>query len=363
MNRILRRVAIPAAIAVLAGACGGGTAGPSAAPASSAAATGSAAASAAAAPLTATMAVGNNMNHVVAFVGVEKGIFLKNGLDLKLKVVDTGVQMTKAMQAGESEFAGASITNTPLAREQGLPLVAVVGWMNDATTAQSDDPVSVVASQASGVGAGQFDKLAGKKVGLSIGGTGDEYLRHILKKKGVADSQVKFINVAPGDQVAALQNGSVDAIATWEPYGTWILQKVPGSVLVVRGGGYLGYVIMVSTTDDVVKKNPELVRRFVRGAAEAAQYVRQHRDESADISTRWIPGLPSDVARKAITYMPYDPRITKYTLQSYDDSVKILVDQKKLKTFVKASDSVSTTFIDALMKEQPSFFSDLKPVQ
>lgn len=355
MNAVLRRDLSWITVAIIAASCGGAPAASPVAP--------SAPGSAAAAPLTATMAVGNNMNHVVAFVGVEKGIFLKNGLDLKLKVVDTGVQMTKAMQAGEAQFAGASITNTPLAREQGLPLVAFVGWMNDATTAHSDDPVTVVASQASGIGPGQFDKLVGKKVGLSIGGTGDEYLRDILKKKSIATDQVKFINVAPGDQVAALQNGSVDAIATWEPYGTWILAKVPGSVLVIRGGGYLGYVIMVSTTDDVVKNNAELVRRFVLGTTEAAQWVRQHRDEAADISTRWIPGLPTDVARKAITFMPYDPRITKYTLQSYDDSVQILVDQKKLKTFVKATESVNTTFIDAITKEHASSFSDLKPVQ
>ena len=32
----------------------------------------------------------NNMNHVPSFVGVEKGIFLKHGIDLKLKVLSTG---------------------------------------------------------------------------------------------------------------------------------------------------------------------------------------------------------------------------------------------------------------------------------
>jgi hypothetical protein len=42
------------------------------------------------------VAVGNNFNHVPSFVGVEKGIFLKHGVDVKLKVLSTGQEMSKA---------------------------------------------------------------------------------------------------------------------------------------------------------------------------------------------------------------------------------------------------------------------------
>ena len=51
-------------------------------------------------------AVGGNMNHVPSFVGVEKGIFLKHGIDLKLKVLSTGQEMSKALQAGEVQIIG-----------------------------------------------------------------------------------------------------------------------------------------------------------------------------------------------------------------------------------------------------------------
>src|SRR3972149_4172645 len=64
------------------------------------------------APLVA--AVGNNMNHVPSFVGVEKGIFLKYGVDLKLKVLNTGQEMAKALQAGGGPSIGAAHSNHPL---------------------------------------------------------------------------------------------------------------------------------------------------------------------------------------------------------------------------------------------------------
>ena len=74
-------------------------------------------------PAVLTAAVGNNMNHVPSFVGVEKGIFLKHGVDLKLKVLGTGQEMAKALQAGEVQIIGSAYSNYPLAveRRHGRP--------------------------------------------------------------------------------------------------------------------------------------------------------------------------------------------------------------------------------------------------
>src|SRR2546422_10045416 len=67
-------------------------------------------------PTTVTAAIGSNMNHVPSFVGVEKGIFLKHGVDVKLKILSTGQEMSKALQAGAAQLVGAPVFNLPLAR-------------------------------------------------------------------------------------------------------------------------------------------------------------------------------------------------------------------------------------------------------
>ena len=41
--------------------------------------------------------VGNNFGHLPMFVGVEKGLFKKHGVDVKLKVVNIGSQMVTSM--------------------------------------------------------------------------------------------------------------------------------------------------------------------------------------------------------------------------------------------------------------------------
>ncbi len=128
-------------------------------------------------------AIGSNMNHVPSFVGVERGIFLKHGVDVKLKVLSTGQEMSKAVQAGEAQFLGAAFSNFPLAVERGLKAKGFVGLMGDRTGKYDDEPIAIVTRKGTGVT--KVEDLVGKKVGTPIGGTGHEYLGVVLKKAGI----------------------------------------------------------------------------------------------------------------------------------------------------------------------------------
>jgi sulfonate transport system substrate-binding protein len=311
------------------------------------------------APAVLTAAVGNNMNHVPSFVGVEKGIFLKHGVDVKLKVLNTGQEMAKALQAGEAEIIGSAYSNFPLAVERGMAARGVVGLMGDRSSRCWDQSVSLWTRKGTGIA--KLEDLVGRKLGTPVGGTADEYLGVLLKKKGVARENVQVLNVPPGNLLSALQGGSVDAVACWEPFGSLIEAKVPDAVLLSRGGGHIGYYINMAVRDDVIEKSPDLVERYVVGVAEATWYTRQKPDEAAEISTRWIPGLDPAVARKALAQMVFDARITAHTVAAWDENVQVLLEQKKLRAPVPASKGVELRFIEKVMKSHPQFFADLKP--
>jgi NitT/TauT family transport system substrate-binding protein len=312
-------------------------------------------------PAVLTAAVGANMNHVPSFVGVEKGIFLKHGVDVKLKVLATGQEMAKALQAGEAQIIGSAFSNYPVAVERGMAARGVVGMMGDRTGKYSDDPVSVWTRKGTGIA--RVEDLAGRKLGTPVGGTADEYLGVLLKKRNVPREKVQVLNVPPGNIVSSLQGGSVDAVAIWEPFGSLIQAKVPDAVLVSRGGGHLGYYINMAVRNDVIEKRPEVVERYVIGVAEAAQYTRQHIDEAAEIATRWVAGLDAGVAKQALRQMTFDPRITPHTLAAWDENVKILIEQKKLKTALPWQQGIELRFIEKVMKSHPQLFADLKPVR
>jgi ABC-type nitrate/sulfonate/bicarbonate transport system substrate-binding protein len=311
------------------------------------------------APTPLAAAVGGNMNHVPSFVGVEKGIFLKHGIDLKLKVLATGQEMSKALQAGEVQIIGSAFSNYPVAVERGMAAKGVVGMMGDRTGRYSDEPISVWTRQGSGVT--KIEDLAGKRVGLAIGGTGDEYLTVLLKKKGVTRDKVTFLNVPPGNTVSTLQGGSVDAVAVWEPFGSLVEAKVPDALLVARGGGHISYYINMAIVTELIDKSPDVVERYVIGVAEATQYTRKNLDEAAEIATRWAPGLEAAVARKALRHMTFDPRITPHTVAAWEENVRLLLEQKKLRAALPWQQGIELRFIEKVARSHPQLFADLKP--
>ena len=313
------------------------------------------------APVVLTAAVGSNMNHVPSFVGVEKGIYLKHGIDLKLKLLNTGQEMSKALQAGEVEIIGSAFSNFPVAVERGMAAKGVVGLTGDRTSRYSDQAVSVITRKGTGIT--KVEDLVGKKVGTPVGGTADEYLGVLLQKRGIARDKVQLLNVPPGNSVSALQGGSVDAVAVWEPFGSLVEMKVPDAVVVSRGGGHIGYFINMSVRNDVIEKRPEAVERYVIGTAEATWYARRNGDEAAEISTRWVPGLELPVARKALANMTFDARITPHTVAAWEENTRILLEQKKLRATLPWQQGMELRFIEKVVKSHPQFFADLPPVK
>ena len=142
-----------------------------------------------------------------------------------------------------------------------------------------------------------------------------------------------------------------------------VLEQVKGSYTVLRGGGYIPYFGFVMTRPDVIKDTPDLVQQFVDGWAESMHWARQNKDEAAQITTRWVPGLDLAVTKKASAFVRFDPRLTKAMLASLEDNNKLLLDQKKIKAPVEVSKALDKSFVEKTAKQYPQFFTDLKPAE
>src|SRR4030095_1347411 len=127
--------------------------------------------------------IGNNFGHLPMFVGVDKGLFKKHGVDLKLKVVNTGTDMVNAMQKKEVQIGDMSVTTFLKARHDGSPFSVVGFIMNDATATSADEPLAIVARKESPIRS--VEDLKGKRIGLAKGQTSDEYFKMVLSKRGL----------------------------------------------------------------------------------------------------------------------------------------------------------------------------------
>ena len=305
--------------------------------------------------------IGNNFGHLPMFVGVDKGFFKKHGVEVRLKVVSTGSEMVSAMQKREVQIGDMSVTTFLKARHAGDPFRVIALIMNDATRANADEPLAIVARKGSGVRPGGIEEIKGKRVGLAKAQTSDEYLKMVLSRRGMKYEDVTIENImSPPALAPALKDGKVDAVVSWEPYNTAVLEQVPDSYIVLRGGGHLSYIMVATAHEPTIQSNPELIRNFVVGLAAASQYTRKNRNEAVEIFANWVPDVNLTVAKKAIQHISYDPRVSPSVMQAFeaaeDDILKLtLKDAPRL----NIREQFASSFLTEVQKAHPEYFNDL----
>ncbi len=304
--------------------------------------------------------VGNNFGHLPMFIGAEKGIFKAHGVDVRLKVVNTGTDMVNAMQKREVQVGDMSVTTFLKARHAGDPFRVIGIIMSDATRSNADEPLAIVARKGSGVR--KVRDLKGKRVGLAKAQTSDEYLKMVLARRGMKYEDVAIENImAPPELAPALEAGKVDAVVSWEPYNTAVLQQVPGSYVVVRGGGHLSYIMVATAHEPTIANDPQMLRDFVAGLAEASQYTRKHRNEAVEIFARWVPGIDLKVGKKAIRHISYDPRISPPVMRAFEAAEDdILKNTLKGAARLNVPDQFALKFLAEAEKAHPGYFKDLR---
>ena len=299
------------------------------------------------------------------FSAMEHGTFSKLGLEVKVDVMPSGVEISNALASGSVDVGlfGTFPFLTAVAR--GVPVVLIGHTWNNALNNPQSEILSVIAREGSGVPAGKLAALKGKKIGVTRGAGGEPYIVGLLKQVGLTPEDVTLVNTAPSNMATALANKDVDVITSWEPWPSAALTKVSGAYKVIYGGCKSCYDAgTVVTTKSAIKDKPKELALFIQGYAEAQHWARLHRDEAASIATRWIPGLDEATLKLAFKTLPLDVRLSKNTIEGFRDySIPLLVRDKRIPKAFDPAPAVDNEFVAKAEKADPEAFSDLKPIQ
>ncbi len=215
----------------------------------------------------------------VAYVGVDSGLFKKNGLDIE------EIPIRDNLSAGVQSLIGVDVLigfGNPLAVLQpvaGGADVTLVG-----SHVSFDQYGMAVASSISSV-----KELRGKKVGVSaLGAKSDLIARVILRRAGLdpaKDVEMVAAGLSPARALAISKN---------------LLQGAPLSEDVAAEAKKLGIKILdvkavpavtdlILTTRSFAKREEETVRRFMRGYAAAIHHFVSNRDNSLAILKKYFP--------------------------------------------------------------------------
>jgi len=250
------------------------------------------------------------------YLGKQKEFFSKRNINLTLTPAQGGAAIVPAVVSGQYQFGFSNVISLLIGQTQGLP-VKVVCNGNNSTGVDGEDFAALMVKADSPI---QSPKdLAGKTVAANtLKNIVETSVRASVRKDGGDPAAVKFTELPFPDQPAALQAGRVDAVFVVEPFQQAVLaqggRKIASSY--VDAAPNLA-VALYFTSNQLISRNPDLVRRFTEAMQESLAYADAHPDEARSIIGTYTQIAPDVIAKLTLPKWPAD--INKASVQTLAD--------------------------------------------
>jgi sulfonate transport system substrate-binding protein len=195
----------------------------------------------------------------------------------------------EALNAGSIDITAGSSTSAIAALSAKIPLV-IFAYQKMAPGSEG-----IVATKGSGIAA--IKDLAGKKVAVNRGGTGEYLLMRGLETNGIDQTSVERVYLSPSDSGPSFSQGHVDAWATWDPFLT-IAEKAYDGRVIADGAAIRSdnAVVLVASRDFAKDKADQLQLVFDVIKSENAWAVAN----KAEAGAIWVKemNVPAELGAK-----------------------------------------------------------------
>ncbi len=227
-------------------------------------------------PLRVGKAVPEAFSFVPLDIGIEEGIFKKNGLDVQGTAFAGDAKLQQAMAADSIDVA--------LGSGPGMAFIAK-GSPVKAIAAMAGAPL-LLAIVVRPDGPKTAADLKGKKVSVSTLGSLTAWLVSQTSRRqgwGPQGIEIEPMGAMPG-QIAALKRGDIDGIIM-DIGNAFDLEKKGEGRILVRFGDIKDFIIhVIYATNKAIANRPNDLRNFVKGWFETIAFMRMHKDETAKIA-------------------------------------------------------------------------------
>ncbi len=201
------------------------------------------------------------------YVAQTQGFFVDNGLDVTVIDYSTGTTAVNALTSGDIDVGGSSeyVVAVNAVEKQNISIVA--------SCAESQF-VDLIGRNDHGIVAPE--DLNGKTIGTAKGTVAEFDLGLFLEANGMSIHNITLVYLLPSDFAAAIVNGTVDAVVSWQPYTE--------SVKAQLGTGYaqwplqmhMPFYSVLSVRNDWLTSHPETTRKLLNSLAQAQDYLKDN---------------------------------------------------------------------------------------
>lgn len=258
------------------------------------------------------------------YLGIDKGYFLDEGINLKLQTIGTGADVLTQTAAGNFNIgsagigaAGFNMAAAAIKAKQTVPFEVVAALHVEYPP--SNTPLVVSKARMDSGEITKVSDLKGKKCAVNNLGSATEYwLNMALKSGGLTTKDVTVVAMSFQTMGAALQSKSIDCAMLGEPLVTQA--EDAGQVRVLADTFAKGEAATaVYWNRDWAKNNPQLAAGFVRAFLKSAAEMENGgwKDPATIAIIEKYTQVPADVIKRAA--IPHYPADGKLDPQGWKD--------------------------------------------
>ncbi len=219
-------------------------------------------------------------------VAKEKGFYRDAGLEVNIKEFNNSIDIVDDVETGKADFG---ISDSSLIYDvlSGKPMVAVM-------TLFQQSPFVLMGLKSSGIK--ELKDLKNRKLSLHSGMYG------VVIKALLQSSEIDYIPVPPIFTLNKLISAEVDMVAAYvsnEPYVAE-LRNLDTVIFHPKDYGFEGYGDILFTSQEMISKNPETVRKMYEASYRGWEYAYEHIDEVVELIYTNYNSL--NKTKEALTY-------------------------------------------------------------
>lgn len=210
------------------------------------------------------------------WVAQEQGYFNQNGLNMTAHKYDTGTGALNGVLNGANDIV-VGTTEFPLTAR------ALEGnRIRTIASISKSEFIYIVAREDRGIHG--VSDLKGKTIGTTFGTIAHFYLGRFLDLNGLSIQDVTLANLkTPAEWVNAVVNGSIDAVATAQPYADLAKDGLGSNAVFWSIQSSQPLYAQAIATDEWITSHPELVNRFLKSLLKAEAFTVNHPAEAKGI--------------------------------------------------------------------------------
>ena len=273
-----------------------------------------------------------NIGHAVPIVGIENDFFLeKLSSDTKIesRIFDSGPQVIESLFANSVDIAYVG------------PGPAINGFLNS-----ENNNIQILSGAASGGASfivhpeseiNSASDFSGKKIAApQIGNTQDVSLRHYLSENNLKPAEkggsVVIYNISNPDIYTLFVKGDIDGAWVAEPWATILETELNGKRLFFEEDLWpnkqFASVLLIANTD-YVKKNPELISKFLLSHHHTVDWINDNPLETRIIFNNFLKShlgqsLSDDVVDISLSNLEITTNPVKDSVYSFAEKANLL---------------------------------------